>query len=177
MVLVGQIISNRGIFYLTEYFTFSGDTAWYRARLIEVAIMKLPEYWAFGYGMIDPGWGHLIDNRDHTDICNQYVLQAAYHGLGGLGIFVSLFWASLAGLRRTVGSAKTIFLKEAVWFIGISLVALAVVFFSVGVFGKFNALLYVLFGLSGSFYTPKAIKSYKLSTLHSATKARSSLAF
>lgn len=155
MVAGISIVSNRGFFYVASRFTFHEGNAWYRARLIDVAIMKLPEYWMFGYGMVDPGWGPLIDTGGRTDIVNQYILEAVYHGLGGLVIFISMLWAAVAGLRRLAIFSRDEWSKDIAWSIGIAIVALAVVFFSVGVFGKFTSVFYSLLGLAGCFYTPK----------------------
>ena len=153
-----EILSNRGFFYVASRFAFHEGNAWYRARLMDVAIMKLPEYWMFGYGMVEPGWGPLIDNREHTDVCNQYVLQAIYHGISGAAIFVSMLWTAVAGLRRLAIYSPDRRLKDTAWLIGIAIVSLAVVFFSVGVFGKFTAVFYSLLGIAGCFYIPKIVK-------------------
>ena len=157
VVFAGQVISDRGFFYMMGRFSFNESTAWYRARLIDVAVMKLPEYAFFGYGMVEPGWGPLLDNREHTDVCNQYVLQTVYYGLGGLAIFVGILWAGLAGLIRLGRRAVEPWLKEAAWLVGTALVALIVVFFTVGVFGKFIAVFHALLGIAGCFYAPRLI--------------------
>jgi hypothetical protein len=154
-VFACEIISNRGFFYVMGRFTFDQANAWYRARLIDVAVMKLPEYWALGYGMTDPGWGEIIDTRLKTDVCNQYVLQAVYHGLGGLAVFISVLWSSVAGLRRFAKLASDRWASDAAWLLGISIVSLAVAFLSVGVFGKFTSVFYSLLGIAGCFYIPK----------------------
>lgn len=163
MVLIGlalmvagiEIVSNRGFFYAVSRFAFDEGNAWYRARLIDVAVMKLPEYWMFGYGLVDPGWGPSINALPRTDMCNQYVLQAASYGLGGLAILVFLLWTSLAGLRRRAILYTDRLSKDIAWMIGIAIVALVVVFWSVGVFGKFTSVFYSLLGMAGCFYVPK----------------------
>lgn len=154
-VFACEIISNRGFFYVMGRFTFDQANAWYRARLIDVAVMKLPEYWALGYGMTDPGWGEIIDTRLKTDVCNQYVLQAVYHGLGGLAVFISVLWSSVAGLRRFAKLASDRWASDAAWLLGICIVSLAVAFLSVGVFGKFTSVFYSLLGIAGCFYIAK----------------------
>ncbi len=151
-VIACEIISNRGFFYVMGRFTFDEANAWYRARLIDVAVMKLPEYWAFGYGMVEPGWGEIIDTRLRTDICNQYVLQTVYHGVGGLAIFISVLWTSIAGLKRFAKSAGDKWSSDAAWFTGSAIVSLAAAFLSVGVFGKFMSVFYALLGITGCFY-------------------------
>ncbi len=155
MVICGQLLSNRGFLYIVGRLTFDEETAYYRARLIDVAISKLPEYFFFGYGFDDPGWGPLIDGRQHSDLCNAYVLHAAQYGFLSLIPLIAMMWASIAGFCRLIKSASQDWIRDAAWFTASALISLIVVFFSVGIFGKFVSIFYALMGVCGAFYIGK----------------------
>ena len=82
-----EIISNRHFYDVISRFTFSGSSAWYRSRLIEVALFQggMSGHWLTGYGWgVDPGWGAIIYGRPRSDIINQYLLVLCKYGLVGL---------------------------------------------------------------------------------------------
>ncbi|GAJ20755.1 unnamed protein product, partial [marine sediment metagenome] len=86
-----EVISNRHFYDILGGFTLVPATAWYRSKLIDVALFEggMSGHWLTGYGLfVDPGWGPLIDGRDHTDAVNHYVLILARYGLIGLVPFL-----------------------------------------------------------------------------------------
>jgi len=79
-----EIFSNRHFYHLITYVGLNGATAWYRTRLMEVAVQRLPEYWLFGFGGVTPDhWGRLIDGRKIVDPVNNYLIVAISSGLLG----------------------------------------------------------------------------------------------
>jgi len=151
MIIFVNFLSNRSFFYVVGRFTFDEGNSWYRARLMDVAIEKLPDYWVSGYGMKDPGWGPILDGRKKTDLCNAYVLQAVQFGLGGLILFIGILIYSMVRIYRYIHKSTDKWGEEAAWLVGGALISLIVVFFSVGLFGKLLPLFNILLGLVGFF--------------------------
>jgi hypothetical protein len=104
ILVLAHILSNRGVHYLVSYTALSGSTAWYRSRLIDVAIEHLNEYWLFGYGARSMAhWGREIDGRAYVDVVNQYILVASSSGVLGMLLFIGI---SIYALKRTVRAWK-----------------------------------------------------------------------
>jgi hypothetical protein len=100
-----ELATERHFYYLICYIGLSGDTAWYRVRLLEVAFLYLPDYWLFGYG--DRSWEHWglkIDGRFFIDCVNNYIYLAAMHGvftmLAYLGAKVAVVVYVVRGWKR-----------------------------------------------------------------------------
>lgn len=129
-----EFASNRHFYELIDYFALRGRTAWYRTRLLEVAVAQLHEYWAFGFGSLVPNhWGALIDGRGHVDLVNNYVLVATRGGLLALAIYVAIKVRVLVHVTRVVraGPGHARFLAFA---LGALTVAIAFAEMSVGLF-------------------------------------------
>ncbi|GAH01346.1 unnamed protein product, partial [marine sediment metagenome] len=87
-----EIISNRHFYDVLGGFTLNPGTAWYRSKLIDVALFEggMSGHWLAGYGYnAEPGWKDKIDGRDHTDIVNHYLLILSRYGLVGLLPFLA----------------------------------------------------------------------------------------
>jgi hypothetical protein len=145
-----EMVSNRHFYYVLGDFTMDGDSAWYRGRLIDVAIAKLPEYWTYGYGFGDPGWGPLIDGRNRSDGVNDYVVQAVLYGVFGLGAYLSVLSLAIAASVRRYRLDSSAWTGALAWALASALVGMIVAFWSVSLFGQTVTVLYVLLGLLGS---------------------------
>jgi len=144
-----ELGSNRHFYYLIGYLTFSGRTAWYRGRLIDVSVERLSEYWLSGYGFKDPGWGPSLDMRSYTDVCNEYILMACRGGIFTTILFVGALATALTRLRRVFRTASDPVLKMASWYLGSMVVGLAVAMMSVGLLGV-ESLFFTMLGVIGS---------------------------
>ena len=99
-----EIFSNRHFYNLIDYLALQGNTAWYRTRLIEVAISRVHEYWLVGIGNESINhWGKLIDGRKHVDVVNNYIIIAIQSGLLGLFLFVA---AHALAIRKAIVAFK-----------------------------------------------------------------------
>lgn len=100
--LLVEIISNRHFFEVVDRFTFNSATAWYRSKLIEVALFEggMAGHWLTGFGFRDPGWGPKIDGRAGVDIVNHYILVLSQYGLVGLMSFLSLIMSAAKKLNE-----------------------------------------------------------------------------
>jgi hypothetical protein len=81
-----EVISNRHFYDVLGSHTLSPTSAYGRSRLIDVAFFEggMSGHWLVGHGDVDPGWGPMIDGREHTDIVNHYILILCRYGLVGL---------------------------------------------------------------------------------------------
>jgi hypothetical protein len=145
-----ELISYRHFYYVLGDFTMDGESAWYRARLIDVAIARLPEYWPYGYGLRDPGWGPEIDGRSRSDGVNDFVVQAVLYGVFGLAAYCAVLAAGMHGLVRTHASTRSAWVKSCSWAFGSALVGVIAALWSVSLFGQMLSVFYFLLGALGA---------------------------
>jgi len=150
MLMLGvEILSNRHFYHLIDYLSLDKATAYYRTRLLEVAVNQVHEYWLVGLGGIAPlHWGMLIDGRAHVDIVNNYVIVAVSGGLAALYMFVRI---QLLCFKRAVLFYKT---DKDLQVFGFGLASLLLSFMlgtlSVGVFSSVLTFSYLVYGLIAS---------------------------
>jgi hypothetical protein len=91
-----EIISNRHFWEVIDRFTYSGSTAWYRGRLIQVALFEggMRNHWLTGYGYRDPNWGPRLDGRSYSDVVNHYLVILCRYGLVGLIPFLIIIFVA-----------------------------------------------------------------------------------
>ena len=147
-----EIISNRHFYDVLGDFTFSSQTAWYRSRLISVALFEggMSGHWltGFGYG-IDPGWGPQIDGRLHTDTVNEYILMLHEFGLMALVPYLIMNIAAVRQLRRAYFASGLIADRWLVWCISGALTGLWITMMSVSLFGPPTSVFFMLLAFAG----------------------------
>jgi len=147
-----EIMSNRHFYDVLGGFTLNPATAWYRSKLMDVALFEggMSGHWLAGYGYnADPGWKDKIDGRDHTDIVNHYLLVLSRFGLVGLVPFLAMVICSLKRLITAYKTAITEADKWLIWSLVASLFGLYVSLFSVSLFGQPTTVYYILIGFCG----------------------------
>ena len=142
-----EVASNRHFYHLIGYLALGSSAVWYRARLFEVAVGHLHEYWAFGYGFRDPGWGLLLDGRQYTDACNHYILLAVRHGILASAFFLGILTAVLVRLRRAYIKLRPDPMSDAAWYMASMFVALSLTLWSVGLMGVAQSFFYAMCGV------------------------------
>jgi len=151
--LLIELVSNRHFYYVLSEIAFDPVNGWYRARLFDVAVSHLPEYWVSGYGLMnDPGWGPEIIGLPTTDIVNQYVFIACLHGLPGVAALLSLFGAALVTLYRLAIRPGDAWERSLAWSLLASLVGQLVVFWTVCVFDTMVTIHHVVLALCGCLF-------------------------
>ncbi len=145
-----EVISNRHFYHVLADFTMDPVSGWYRARLIDVAIMQLPNYWLTGYGFVDPGWGPLINALPRTDAVNDYVVHAMTYGLFGLIAYVAVLSRSIYDVARCYSATHSPWMKSCCWALASSLLGLLFAIWSVSMFGQMTSQLYFIIGLHGA---------------------------
>jgi hypothetical protein len=142
-----EFASNRHFFSLIDYLALSSETAWYRTRLLEVAMAHVSEFWLMGYGGRTPHhWAAEIDGRLHVDLVNHYIIVAVSGGIVSFGAYVGVIYGAgrsavrVARLRSHPRTASVGFMLVCL------LTSIGLATMSVGLFGPPLLLTYVLMG-------------------------------
>ena len=148
MCVLVEIVSNRHFYNVIDRFTFESSTAWYRARLFEVAFFEggMSGHWLLGYGLADPGWGPRIDMRDHTDMVNHYLLELARYGLVGFIPFCLVIIVALKNLFRGFWSLARDEDTWLIWCVAGGFFSVLLAFNSVSLFEQPMIMLFMMFG-------------------------------
>ncbi|MCE5187072.1 MAG: hypothetical protein LLF76_13195 [Planctomycetaceae bacterium] len=152
-IIVVDIISNRNWYHVLSEFTLNKRTAWYRGRLMEVAIFEggMSGHWAAGYGYgQEPGWGAKIDGRDYTDMVNHYLLVLSRHGLVGFAAFAIMNVWVLRHLVRAWKRAQSESDRQIVWGLSASFFALALSSFSVSLEGPPSNVYFLMIAMAAA---------------------------
>jgi hypothetical protein len=90
MSLFLEVASNRHFYNLIDYLALDPHTAWYRTRLIEVAVTHVSDFWLIGVGSNWPHhWGPILDGRNHVDVVNHFLIVALYGGLPAMFLYIA----------------------------------------------------------------------------------------
>jgi hypothetical protein len=147
-----EIVSNRHFYDVLGDFTFSSETAWYRSRLISVALFEggMSGHWltGFGYG-IDPGWGPRIDGMPYTDTVNHYILELHRFGLVALIPFLAMNLAAAKRLRQGYRLSVSDSDRWLIWCVSGALFGLWSAMMSVSLFGPPTSVFFVLLAFAG----------------------------
>ena len=143
-----ELFSNRHFYYIAQYLTLDGATAWYRGKLIDVALEYINTYIWFGVGGNWPNyWGALIDGRDQPDIVNQFIWVMLGGGISALIVYLYIlispirnFYKSWPSIENTLDSSNRILI--------ISIISIIVSGFSVAFFNPYELLIYILLGVT-----------------------------
>lgn len=158
-----EVTSNRHFYDVIDRFTLNSATAWYRSRLIEVALYEggMSGHWVTGFGYdVDPGWSASIDMRDRTDMVNHYLFVLARFGLVGFVPFVAM---GVAAVKRLIYAYRGSFLdadKWLIWCLGGAFFGLAAAFVSVSLHGQITTVFYMMLAFCG--VMPAVVTSPKL---------------
>jgi hypothetical protein len=148
-----EIISNRHFYDIFGRYTFSPATAWYRSRLIDVALFEggMSGYWLTGYGFgnVDPDWGSKIDGNA-TDIVNHYILILYRFGLIGLIPFLAIVVGASKALIEAYQVCTFETVRWLIWCLAGALFGVLFAMNSTSLFGQAITVFYILLALCGS---------------------------
>ena len=147
-----EIISNRHFYDVLGDFTFSSRTAWYRSRLIDVALFEggMSNHWLTGFGYnVDPGWGPRLDGRSYTDTVNHYILELHRFGLVGLVPFLAINIVAAKRLRKAYLASALTADRWLVWCVSGALSGLWAAMMSVSLFGPPTTVFFMLLAFAG----------------------------
>jgi uncharacterized membrane protein YeaQ/YmgE (transglycosylase-associated protein family) len=154
-IVVG-IISNRPFYHvLYNYMDFTGGSWYQRARLIDVAIEHIDEWWLAGYGSKGTGWA-TFPGDDITDANNEFILVGIEAGILGVIGLCAIFIMAFRLLSQASRQTEDLELKALYWSLSSTLVGVIAAWQGVNFFGQMNALFYSILGIIGSsFAFPK----------------------
>ncbi|HYE61213.1 MAG TPA: hypothetical protein VD997_04385 [Phycisphaerales bacterium] len=150
LLVAVEVLSNRHFYHLIDYLALDKGNAgaYYRSRLMEVAVKYLPNYWAVGYGgkTLD-NWGPDIDGRTIVDMVNNYVLLAASGGVLAALLYIGVKIAALVTLIKCYRQGEPA-VKAVAFGLASVLIALSFSELSVGLFGPPLLLSFITLGMS-----------------------------
>lgn len=147
-----EVVSNRHFYDVLGRFTFSAQTAWYRSRLISVALFEggMSGHWLMGYGYdVDPGWGPRLDGSSHTDTVNHYILELHRFGLVALVPFLWMNLAVVKQLRRGYRVSRSDPDRWLIWCLSGTLFGLWATMMTVSLFGPPTSVFFMLLAIAG----------------------------
>jgi len=145
-----EIFSNRTFYHvLASYGSMLGGAGWHRARLIDVAIKHIGDWWLAGYGGVDPGWGHYF-GMGHTDVTNEYILAGVRYGIAGIIVLCGVLVVAFRSLISAYKKATHHSMKSLYWILGTILFSVTITWMSVSFFGQLMPLFYCVLGMIGS---------------------------
>jgi len=143
-----EVASNRHFYNMIDYIALNSQTAWYRTRLIEIAVGHLHEFWLLGFGSDWPHhWAAELDGRKHIDVVNHFLIVALSGGLPAmLGYILSHCFAVKMAIKSWKKSTEYS-QKKLIFIITATLVALDLSSLSVGLYGPPLLISFVLLGI------------------------------
>lgn len=152
-VALDVVMRDPAYFLLARVDLAGGSTGWHRARLIQSAIERLPEWWLGGTDYTRHWMPTGVSwSPDHTDITNQYLQMGVIGGLPLMLLFIFVLAKGFSFVGRTVrelpeSAAQSRFL---LWALGASLFAHAATFISVSYFDQSFVFIYLTLAAIGS---------------------------
>ncbi len=151
-----EVASNRHFYNLIDYLALNSNTAWYRARLIDVAILQLHEYWLLGVGPNTIShWAPMIDGRRHVDVVNHFLIVALNGGLMAMFLYISVHILAIRNSVRKWKRTHSLPLKSLLFTLVSLIVAVDFASMSVSMFGPPLLLSNILLGMTVSCSHPK----------------------
>jgi len=151
LCILTEIGSNRPFYHVIySYINFAKGDWWQRARLVDIAIEHIDEWWLAGYGGKDPGWGQLYFWAAFTDCNNEFLLIGLKTGIIGIVSLCAVLITAFRALARAFKETTDKELQSLYWSMGSSLVGVIVVWQGVSFFGQMPALFYSFLGIMGS---------------------------
>ena len=148
MALFLELASNRHFYNLIDYLALDPHTAWYRTRLLEVAVTQWQDYWIVGVGSDWPHhWAAMLDGRQYIDVVNNFIIIALYGGLPAMFMYLAAHIIAIKHSVRAYYSDEDIPRRKLIFGLTATLIALDVSSLSVGLYGPPLILSYILLGM------------------------------
>lgn len=149
-IIALSLYMDRPFYYIIDSIDFTGgSTGWHRARLIEMGMEHLGEWWLAGTDFTRHWMPTGVSwNPDHTDITNYYLHLGVIGGLPLMLSLIAMIWFSFRSLFRFIPLNSDVQRPQdfALWCLGCSLAAHALSFISISYFDQMYVLFYLLVG-------------------------------
>jgi hypothetical protein len=144
------IVSNRPFYHVfVAYLDPLGASGWHRAKLIDLAIENIGQWFVLGYGDKDPGWGPYL-GMVTTDVTNHIILLGVKYGFGGLFSFCLVIFVVFKRVIKAGRSIYDPFMRSMAWGLGCSLAVMLFASMSVSFFGQLQSLIYFVIGITAA---------------------------
>jgi len=151
-----ELLSNRHFYHLIDYLAIDSNSAWYRTRLMEIAISQVHEYWLYGVGGNWPHhWANLLDGREQIDVVNHFIITALYGGILAFFLYLSTHIVAINIAIKTQRKTQDENIKKLLF--GLVVIILAIDFSSLSV-GLFSVPLIISNILLGIIMSVSSIK-------------------
>lgn len=142
-----ELLSNRHFYNLIDYIALDPATAWYRTRLMEVAVSQWRDFWIVGVGSDWPHhWAALIDGRNHIDVVNHFIIVALSGGFPAMIMYVATHVIAIRTVIRAWRGDPDMERRSLLFGLAVTLVALDFSSMSVGLYGPVLLLSHLLLG-------------------------------
>ncbi len=142
-----ELLSNRHFYNLIDYLALDPATAWYRTRLMEVAVSQWRDYWIIGVGSDWPHhWSALVDGRLHIDVVNHFLIVALSGGIPAAVMYISTHVIAIRMVIRVWNNDSDNARRKLLFGMAATLMALDFSSLSVGLFGPVLLLSNILLG-------------------------------
>lgn len=143
-----ELASNRHFYNLIDYLALNSTTAWYRTRLLEVAVAQWRDYWLVGSSGIDINyWGGLLDGRRHIDLVNHFVIVAVNGGIPAFLMYIASHVNAVRYAAKARKTSKDPYRRKLIFYLISALIALDVSSMSVGLYEQPLLLTNILLGI------------------------------
>jgi hypothetical protein len=149
-----QLIMNSNVWYLmTRIDVVGGSDSWYRARLIDVTLEHVGQWWLAGTDYtLDWMPTGTTGEAESSDLTNNFVLMAVRGGLPLLLSYIAVMISFFRYLLKTLASLTDarLDLQFTVWCFGAFLFSHIISMFGVDYFDQSETLLFATLGVLGS---------------------------
>lgn len=148
-----EIISNRHFWEVIDRFAFNAANAWYRSKLIRVALFEggMSGHWLFGYPFgVDAGWGELIGGRRQLDMVHHYLGILYSYGFVGLIPFLAVISAAIKRLIDSFRICATESDRWLVWCLSGALFGILGAMNSTSLFGPPVTIFFMMLAFCGA---------------------------
>jgi len=150
LCIFAEVGSNRPLYHVIfSYLNLTKGDWWQRAKLIDLAVERIDEWWLAGYGGNDPGWGRAF-GKNQTDGNNEFLMAGVNYGMLGIVALCAVLVAAFRGLVRAFRETTDEELGSLYWAMGSTLVGVIALWQGVSFFGQMPALFYSVLGMIGA---------------------------
>jgi len=151
-----EIVMKAPAYYIIARIDLAGgSTGWHRARLIEMAIKHLNEWWIAGTDYTRHWMPTGVSwSPNHIDITNEYIQMGVLGGLPSTILFIWILWTAFCYLGEMLKRSYKVSMETAwfLWCIGCSLLANVATMISVSYFDQSYLFLYLVIAMVGSLH-------------------------
>jgi hypothetical protein len=151
MLITLNLVMKAPVWYLLARLSdITGGGGWYRAALIDQAILHFDEWWLYGTNYT-AHWMPFVLTIDprHADITNQYLLEGIRGGVLTMMLFIAVVILNVRGIKNAFMTVEEMPTSRQflIWCIGATLITHLVTFTSTSYFDQMIVSFYMLLAI------------------------------